>query len=68
MDRVTRMVYPDNDEVSYHYGERGLLYRIVGGPWGSILTNLVYTPAGQQHQISYGNGVETTYATTDDSA
>ena len=62
MDRVTRMVYPDNDEVSYQYGERGLLSRIVGGPSGSILTNLVYTPAGQQQQIEYGNGVEATYS------
>jgi RHS repeat-associated protein len=62
MDRVTRMVYPDNDEVSYSYNPRGLLERITGGPNGSIISNLVYAPSGQQRQIDYGNGVRTSYA------
>jgi len=62
MDRVTRMIYPDNDEVRYEYNDRNLLSRIVGGPSGSILTNFVYAPSGQQQQMDYGNGVRTTYA------
>jgi len=37
MDRVTRMVYPDNDAVAYRYNARGLLEEIVGGPTGWIL-------------------------------
>ena len=61
LDRVTRMIYPDNDQVTYSYNERGLLERIPGGPGGSILSNLVYAPSGQQQQVSFGNGVRTTY-------
>jgi RHS repeat-associated protein len=62
LDRVTNMIYPDNDQVGYEYSARGLLQRIAGGPSGSILTNLVYCPSGQQQQINYGNGVSTAYA------
>ena len=62
LDRLTTLVYPDNDQVSYQYNDRGLLERIVGGPSGSILSDLVYAPSAQQEQIDYGNGVRTTYA------
>lgn len=61
MNRVTRMVYPDNDQVSYEYNSRGLLQRIAGGPAGSILSNIVYAPSGQQAQLDYGNGIRTTH-------
>ena len=61
LDRVTTLVYPDNDQVSYQYNDRGLLGRIIGGPSGSILSNLVYAPSAQQQQIDYGNGIRTTY-------
>ncbi|MFO1499197.1 MAG: toxin TcdB middle/N-terminal domain-containing protein [Verrucomicrobiota bacterium] len=59
MDRVIRMVYPDNDQISYEYNERSLMRRIVGGPSGSILSNIVYTPSSQQTQLNYGNGIRT---------
>jgi YD repeat-containing protein len=61
MDRVTRLIYPDNDEVGYEYNERGLMQRIVGGPNGTILSRFVYTPSAQQQQLDYGNGVRTTH-------
>ena len=61
LDRLTRLVYPDNDEVSYEYNERTLLKRIVGGPSGSIVSNLLYWPSDQQRQIEFGNGVRTTH-------
>jgi YD repeat-containing protein len=61
LDRLTRLVYPDNDEVRYEYNERNLLSRIVGGPSGSVISNLVYWPSDQQQQIDYGNGVRTQY-------
>ena len=32
LDRVTRMIYPDNDEVGYAYNRADLLERITGGP------------------------------------
>ena len=62
LDRVTTLIYPDNDQVSYEYNDRGLLQRIVGGPSGSILSNLVYAPSAQQQQVDYGNGVRTTHS------
>jgi hypothetical protein len=61
LDRVTRMIYPDNDEVTYRYNSRSLLDRIVGGPTSNILSGLSYLPSGQQQRIDYGNGVRTTY-------
>jgi RHS repeat-associated protein len=62
MDRITRMVYPDNDEVSYRYNARSLLLGITGGPSGHILTGIDYLPSAQPHKLDYGNGVRTTYA------
>lgn len=61
LDRIVRMVYPDNDEVSYQYNARSLLERITGGPSGSILSGIRYLPSAQQNQVDYGNGVRTTY-------
>ncbi len=61
MDRVTRMRYPDNDEVIYEYNNRSLLQRIGGGPSGSIIAGVSYRPSGQQEEIQYGNGARTTY-------
>lgn len=61
LDRVTRMIYPDNDEVTYRYNARSLLDAIVGGPTGNILSGLSYLPSSQQQRIDYGNGVRTTY-------
>jgi hypothetical protein len=61
LDRVTTLIYPDNDQVGYEYNDRGLMARIVGGPSGSILSNLVYAPSAQQQQIDYGNGIRTSY-------
>ncbi len=61
LDRVTRMIYPDNDEVTYRYNARGLLEGITGGPSGHILSGISYLPSAQQARIDYGNGVRTTY-------
>ncbi len=61
MDRITRMIYPDNDEVTYRYNARSLLEEIVGGPSGSTLSGLGYLPSAQQERIDYGNGVRTSY-------
>ena len=61
LDRVTRMIYPDNDEVTYRYNARNLLEGISGGPSGHILSDVAYLPSAQQERIDYGNGVRTTY-------
>ena len=62
LDRVTRTIYPDNDEVTYRYNARSLLEGISGGPSGSIVSGLGYLPSAQQERIGYGNGVQTSYA------
>src|SRR5688572_29187876 len=61
LDRVTRLTYPDNDEITYRYNERSLLDGISGGPTGNILSGLRYLPSAQHERIDYGNGVRTTY-------
>ena len=61
-DRITTLTYPDNDAVGYQYNDQSTLAKITGGPTGSIISNLVYWPSTQQREITYGNGVHTTYA------
>lgn len=61
LDRVTALTYPDNDQVGYTYSSRNLLQRIVGGPSGAIISNILYRPSDQLSQIDYGNGVRTSY-------
>jgi YD repeat-containing protein len=61
LGRVTRIRYPDNDEVTYVYNSRNLLRQIVGGPSGNIISSISYNAAGQQQRVDYGNGVRTTY-------
>ncbi len=62
LDRLTRLTYPDGDQVAYEYNDRSLISRIVGGPTGSIVSNLVYCPSSQTQQLDYGNGVRSGYA------
>jgi YD repeat-containing protein len=62
MDRLTSLIYPDNDAIGYRYNDRSLLQTITGGPTGSIVSNLVYFPSDQQREILYGNGIRTAYA------
>jgi len=62
LDRVTTLTYADDDQVSYAYNARNLLQQIVGGPNGTVISNLLYQPSGQWQEIDYGNGVQTTYA------
>ena len=77
MDRVTSLVYPDNDRIAYAYNPRGLLEGVErGGPRGpdgsrdpvssdraraSVLANLAYIPSGQFARADHGNGVSTIY-------
>ena len=77
MDRVTSLVYPDNDRIAYIYNPRGLLEGVEsGGPRGSdgsrgsvgsdrarasVLANLDYIPSGQFARVDHGNGVSTSY-------
>lgn len=59
LDRIVNLIYPDNDEISYHYNARGLSAAITGEACGIIISNAVYTPAGQSAISYYGNGLQT---------
>ena len=58
MDRVIKLLYPDNDLISYIYNERNLLERIDTG----LVEKIDYTPSGQRLHCRYGNGTSTDYA------
>ncbi|HXI53935.1 MAG TPA: toxin TcdB middle/N-terminal domain-containing protein, partial [Candidatus Saccharimonadales bacterium] len=62
LDRETRLIYPDNDEITFQYNSRQLLQSISGGLSGSIVTRQDYLPSGQLGQAEFGNGVQTRYA------
>lgn len=66
LDRNTRLVYPDNDEISYVYDDRNLLQAIIGGvngltQDGHVVPGISYAPSGQMERTDYGNGVRTTH-------
>ncbi|MFO1499831.1 MAG: RHS repeat-associated core domain-containing protein [Verrucomicrobiota bacterium] len=56
-DRITRLVFPDNDEVRFEFNDRTLVQRIIGGPNTNIISSITYLPSGQRRQVDYGNGV-----------
>jgi RHS repeat-associated protein len=63
MDRVTDIIYPDNDHISYAYNSASFTEKIDGGPNGQqVITNVDYESTGRQRFISYGNGTTTSYA------
>lgn len=61
LDRVSHLVYPDNDRIRYKYNSRKLIERIEGGPSGHIISDLDYTPSGEIARCKYGNGVVSDY-------
>ncbi len=64
-NRVTDMIYPDGEELTYTYNVGGLLHSMGGVKEGTdypYLTQLGYDKFEQRVYCSYGNGTETTYA------
>lgn len=63
MDRITSIVYPDNDQIQYEYNRASFTEKIHGGQTGAqIITNIDYEPSGQQKTVCFGNGVLTDYS------
>jgi len=63
-NRLTKMVYPDGEELSYTYNTGGLLRSMSGKRLGhryNYLTRLGYDKFENRVYLSYGNGTETTY-------
>jgi len=66
LDRLTSLVYPDNDAIGYSYNNRNLLQSIEGGAnhltqGGAVIGNLSYQASAQLSSIGYGNGILTQY-------
>ncbi len=63
-NRIQRIVYPDSEEVNYHYNLGGMLDSI-GGRKGSIqyayVKNIFYNPFELKESVVYGNGSTTQY-------
>ena len=60
LDRVTALLNPDNDLITYSYNPRGLLDTVSHGGM-SVLSNIDYISSGQFARVDYSNGVSTTY-------
>ena len=56
MNRVSQVIYPDGTALDYEYDAGGLLQRIPG-----IVDKIEYTPANQRANITYANGVVSSY-------
>lgn len=56
LGRVKMMTYPDGDQVSYVYNNSSHLEAIPG-----IIANINYHPSGAINDVTYANGIETTY-------
>jgi len=67
MDRLKKLIYPDNDQCTYTYNTRNLLQRISGGAAHNnnatqyIISDICYSPSGQSIQTRFGNGMVTDY-------
>ncbi len=64
-NRVTGMVYPDSETLSYTYNTGGLLHSFAGAKDGTdynYLTQLGYDKFEQRVYLGYGNGTETFYS------
>lgn len=57
MDRIARLIYPDNMWVDYSYSPRGLLDSI-----GNVVPRADYNSAGQLSRMDYQIGTETNYS------
>src|SRR6185503_16551194 len=45
LDRQTRLLYPDNDEITFQYNARTLAQSIAGGPTGYLVSQMDYLPS-----------------------
>jgi RHS repeat-associated protein len=64
-NRLTSMIYPDSEVVSYQYNTGGLLQSMTGNRAGQGTTyvkQLGYDPFESRVFLAYGNGTRTTYA------
>lgn len=64
-NRVTEMLYPDQEKVTYNYNLGGLLHSMKGiksSTQYNYVTQLGYDKFEQRLYLSYGNGTETTYS------
>lgn len=65
LDRLTKLIYPDGEVVSYSYDVNSGLLESLRGTKGaeaiSYIQDISYSSSGQIKATSYGNGVTTSY-------
>ena len=59
-NRLTRRVFPDNDEYTYEYSSRNLQSGL-RGTFGPIITDIRHHPSGRPVSMTFGNGVTTRF-------
>jgi YD repeat-containing protein len=60
LDRLTEVIYPDNDRVHYAYNAGSFVERVDAGPEGAVLVdNFDYHPSSEVARTEFGNGVVT---------
>jgi RHS repeat-associated protein len=62
LGQLTRVMYPDGDEVTFVFNVRGLLQEVLGAVngltrLGRVVEESAYTAAGQVQDLTLGNGV-----------
>lgn len=64
-NRVKKIIYPDEEEVTYFYNRGGELHAMTSKKDGhqndDIISQIGYDKFGQRTYLRYGNGTETTY-------
>ena len=56
MDRVTKLMYPDQSSITYNYNSRGLL-----GSVPNVIDRYEYNPSGQNAKLALACGTESVY-------
>ncbi|MCP4110531.1 MAG: RHS repeat-associated core domain-containing protein, partial [Desulfobacteraceae bacterium] len=56
MDRVTKLIYPDQSYITYTYNNRGLLESVP-----NVIDRYDYNPSGQNAKLSIACGIESAY-------
>jgi len=67
--RIYSMIYPDGEEVQYHYNDAGDLDRMTGHRSTitsyNIVSSILYNGFGQKTELVYGNGTVTNFSYDD---
>ena len=61
-NRLTELVYPDGEKLSYQYDFGGNLKKVVNNDGYQYISGIKYDEYGQRQSISYGNGTQSNFS------